>query len=305
MSDKTISNDITIANFHKLIDSIPSDSQSTKTLKILGGEPTLHPNISKIIAIGLIKFNQIQIFTNGIFSYKLRQLFLTYTPRLSFTFNIMTPGFLFNMKIKKLVTGNIMNLTKKTEVTLSLTIDPYTGSIGLMRLIPKDILDHIKNYRIGLSNPIAGQKNYYAFSDFPKIGDNLISLVNSINKINSKAKFLLNCGFTRCMFTTSQLKYLKTIGVTFNGWGCFGKSSSMDINPNQTAFHCFPLSTVNRKKITSSPVLTNTALINDRYKFWHRIETLICRKCPFYGHTPNKCPGPCIAFRMNNLTVSN
>jgi len=305
MSNKTITGNMSHSNFKKLISLMPRDSQSVKSLKILGGEPTLHPQISNLITTGLRKFQQIQIFTNGIFSNKLCQSFQSFVPRLSFTFNIMTPGFLYNMKTKKIVTENIIKLSKKTEVALSLTIDPNTVSEYLMHLIPKVILNNINHYRIGLSNPIADQKNYYFFSDFPKIGNNLSLLVDLIIKVNHKSKFLLNCGFTRCMFSRKQLDKLKKNGVELNGWGCFGKSSSMDVNPDLRAFHCFPLSTIKREKVVSSPIKNNSNFLNDRYIFWRKYESQICHKCPSYGHTPYKCPGPCIAFRMNNRNDSN
>lgn len=297
MQNEQQKKNISIEGFKKILGKIKKTT--TSTIKLLGGEPTLHPELETILRLSLKSFKDVQIFTNGIFSEERANKIEQYFPRLKITFNSMTPGFLLNHKIRKTVIDRVSNWSKKTKVTLSLTIDPLTNMNFLFNLIPPSALENVYGYRVGFSNPTAGDKNYYVFNDFPKMGKKLYDLVQIIKTHSPKAIISLNCGFTRCMFTNEEFKYLSK-HIRILGWGCFGKASSMDISTELDAFHCFPLSTKDRH-LTNATTLQKIDghLLLKRYEYWKKIYLQVCQTCPFYGHTSDKCPGPCIAFMMN------
>ena len=107
------------------------------------------------------------------------------------------------------------------------------------------------------------------------------------------------------MFNHKQYNNLIKQKVQFAGFGCFGKTSSMDITTNLDAFHCFPLANqtrihVDKKNKKIYPLYKlNTLLLKKRYNYWKKIYLNVCKKCKYYGHTPKDCPGPCIAFLVN------
>lgn len=270
------------------------------TVKLLGGEPTLHSRIDKIVDYSLKDFKYVQIFTNGIFSDVKAEMFKRHFPHIKFTFNVMTPGFQMNPKIRKMVMARILEFAPHTEITLSLTIDPATDIKFVLKTIGDRVIAVVNNIRIGFSNPTAGEPNYYSFEHFPKMGNQLYQLVKTAKEINPAIKLNLNCGFTRCMFTNEEYDWLIKNGLKIVGWGCFGKGSSMDIATNMTSFHCFPLSTKHRLPVQADSLpAIDKQLISKRYDYWKNIHQTICKNCPFYGHVPGKCPGPCIAFLMN------
>jgi hypothetical protein len=103
------------------------------------------------------------------------------------------------------------------------------------------------------------------------------------------------------MFTQDEYVYLKS-QVKEVGWSCFGKESSMDVAVDLTAFHCFPLSEHKRIDLTkTSYTKANEQFIRERMRLWSKLKSEICLRCPFYGFGGEKCPGPCLAFRMNEI----
>jgi len=300
MNTKTIDREMELINFKRIL--IKMKSLRIDTVKLLGGEPMLHSRLDQILALSLAHFPYVQIFSNGIFSDDKAMLVSKYFPRIKFTFNVTTPGFQLNQKIRQRVIRHITDFALKTEVTLSLTIDITTDIDFVVKTITKKVLRSAKHIRIGFSNPTAGKKNYYSFNQFPMMGKQLYKFIKTVRDAKTHAQLHLNCGFTRCMFTDEEYNYLTKQGLQFLGWGCFGKGSSMDIATNMSAFHCFPLSTKHRLSLTAhSLVKIDQTLMKKRYDYWGKINQKVCQKCPFYGHVPSKCPGPCIAFIINGV----
>jgi MoaA/NifB/PqqE/SkfB family radical SAM enzyme len=302
MNTETIDREMELINFQKILRKMKQ--KNIDTVKLLGGEPMLHSRISEIIKLSLKDFKYVQIFTNGIISDDQAVFLKQRLPSIKFTFNVMTPGFQLNPKIRNSVIKRILSFAPHTEITLSLTIDPATDVLFVLKTITEEVIMSAKQMRIGFSNPTAGEAKYYTFDQFPKMGNQLYQLVKRVKEINTGLNLHLNCGFTRCMFTEEQYYFLMKTGLHFLGWGCFGRESSMDIATNMTAFHCFPLSTRHRVPVSSSGLpIIDRKLISKRYDYWKEIYQNICKKCPFYGHVPGKCPGPCIAFLMNQVNT--
>lgn len=300
MSRKQTNREIPLQYFKQLLLRLKRSGTSFNTIKLLGGEPTLHSQFENIIELSLKHFSYVQVFTNGIFTQEKANFLKKFFPRIKLAFNLTTPGFLGNKKIHQLVLDYIKDFSSKTKITISITIDPDTDIKSLVKPIGMEIIKSVNLFRIGLANPIAREKNWYEFKNFRKIGRKLYTLVSHIRNINSRARFFLNCGFTHCMFTNSQYRYLKKNKTKIFGWGCFGKTSSFDINPDLTAFHCLPLSTQYRLSLSSNNLSqVNKQFILLQYKYWGNILVETCQKCKVYGHMPNKCPGPCIAFQIN------
>lgn len=166
MKNKSIDQEMAIDEYKKLLIRIKKSDKSIDTIKLLGGEPTLHTQFEKIIKISLKQFTFVQIFTNGIIEEK-RKIFLEqFFPRVKLTFNVMTPGMMFNKKIHKEVISCIDIFSQRTEVTLSLTIDPHTNIDLILNAIEKRTWASVFGFRIGFSNPVAGEKNLSFIDQF-------------------------------------------------------------------------------------------------------------------------------------------
>lgn len=303
MANKRIDRQMSLADFKKTVLKIKKQGKN-QNLKLLGGEPTLHSQFKEVINFGLQHLNHLQIFTNGIFNQSLTDFLISKTPQIAFTFNVMTPGFLLKPDLRKLITNNIQQLARKTKITLSLTLDMNTEIKPVFEAIGIKTLAKVSGFRLGFANPMAGEKNYYQFVSFPKMGKQLETIILLIRQSNQKAKIFLNCGFTRCMFNDQQYALFKK-EVISTGFGCFGKESAFDLQTDLTAFHCFPLSARNKIKTQHrSFSQVEKKLLQQRFAYWAKIKQEVCVQCPFYGFGKDQCPGPCLAFLMNNQTTN-
>ena len=299
MNSPVLMKEMDEARYNKILQKL-SKTGDNRAIKLLGGESTLHSKLFDLIDEALIKGRFVQIFTNGIIGKNKIERLSLYGNKVRYTFNVTTPGFLSNKAIHAEVIKNILILGKKSRVTLSMTIDPYFNH-ELFFKTTQSILSRVHNIRIGLANPIAGEKNQYTFSDFPKMGGILKKFINTARNNGFEGTFTPNCGFTRCMFTDKQYDYFKSQTI-ISGWGCFGKTSTMDIAVDMSAFHCFPLS--DHKRVDLSKISYKAAriqMMKERLVLWSKYKKDICLKCPFYGYGGLKCPGPCLAFCMNSI----
>lgn len=301
MNSTTLDREMKMSDYKKIIAKVTKGGLS-KSVKLLGGEPTLHSKLFEMLDIAMGKKLSVQIFTNGVMGRERVERLSSYGKRIGYTFNVMTPGFQMNEKLRNEVTSNMVLLGKKSKMTLSITIDPFFNHNQFFT-IASPVLPITNNIRIGFANPIAHTKNWYTFSDFPKMGGILEQFMRTARDKGFVGTFTPNCGFTRCMFTSEQFDYFKS-QTTFVGWSCFGKESSMDVAVDMSAFHCFPLSEHKRVDLTQiSYREAHKRLIKERMALWSTVKKDICLTCPFYGYGRDKCPGPCLAFTMNESSV--
>jgi len=273
-------------------------------VKLLGGEPTLHSRFDEAIRLSLKYFSRVQVFTNGIFSERVVSVLRNTSPRVGITFNVMTPGFLMNKGVAASVSKRIAEFAPVTDVALALTIDPHTNVPELMNHLAPLFANRIHTVRIGVSNPVAGEANTYSFEEFPRIGTLITELLDRIEAMGS-ARVSFNCGLTRCMFTSAQMEKMKGKNIRFYGWGCHGKKSSGDVSVSLEAFHCFPLAGSQRVSLRKESLAgADKKLLLQRHVYWNTIQLETCKKCPFHGPGIDQCPGPCIGFRMNALSLS-
>ena len=301
MSSTTLDKDMKIEDFKKILIKVTHNRHSN-IIKLLGGEPTLHSRLFEMLELTRKKKLFTQIFTNGVIGRERVDKLAELGNNIGYTFNVMTPGFQHNKTLQNEVVKNMTLLGRKSKISLSISIDPFFVDTQFF-LSTASLLPLIQNIRIGMANPIAKSKNWYQFSDFPKMGGILERFMRTARKSGFMGTFSPNCGFTRCMFTEEQYKYFKTQTKSI-GWSCFGKGSSMDIAVDMSAFHCFPLSDHKRIDLTKvSYKEANKRLIKERMILWSQFKKKVCLKCPFYGFGSEKCPGPCIAFQINEKSI--
>lgn len=301
MEGKQAKKEMSVTDFKTVLRKLKKE-KAVKTIKLLGGEPTLHTHFKEFINLAVKDFSHIQIFTNGVFSDEIAEFLEVHAPHIALTVNIMTPGFLLNPKIRAFVSQRIRVLSQKIRITLSLTFDMHTDMDAVFQALGPESLKLVHRFRLGFSNPVAGGRNFYEFSDFPLMGTQLVSVATRIRENNTKAGIILNCGLTRCMFTQTQFEILQE-SVELAGFGCFGKKS-FDLQTDLTAFGCFPLSNI-EKSTTRRRTFNRmqNEFLEKRFESWNKTRFEKCSTCPFYGIGKDKCPGPCLAFLSNSRVL--
>lgn len=276
------------------------------TLNLLGGEPTIHPFFPKIIKHALKNFFSIMIYTNGIFPPKVTETLRSLnTSRIKITFNISTPGFISNPKIRDAVLANIEEFAPKTEVTLAITdvFQSQTFAQSIFSHVNDSLLKKVYA-RLGFASPIAGEANYVTLDDFPNVGENFCAIITDLDRRGPPKGYKANTSLTPCMFNEKERQFLENHEVRLHS-DCHLEINDrwFTITSDLSTFKCYPLSMRERGKITKS---NDLPAIRDAYTVLqekYRSEWVLpkCKTCPFYGIGKGKCSGPCLAFRYNAL----
>jgi|GEM_PF-998864 len=281
-----------------------------KNAQLLGGEPTIHPQFSQLLELVLKTFYSIRIFSNGIFSEEVAQTIKSYTKRVGITFNIATPGFVFQPQVRSKVTENIKRLTQSNPVAISI-VSTFLGDdyLKIIDLIDKELYDRV-TVMLSLNLPEAYGINPYTIEQFPKIGQGIVKCVKYLQqqKIGRKLSFT-NSGLRPCMFKKEELAYLKRFDLSLEQYTCHDDEDLFTISFNQklSSYKCYPTSTREQLPINKK---TDLEIIKNKYlkitRDNERKYTLpYCQSCPFYGFAKNQCSGPCMGFRINALKITN
>lgn len=266
---------------------------SEMNLRLLGGEPTLHPNFIEIVEEALSQNFHIHLFSNCIMS-KEKADFLSTIPkeRLSILANI-SPQAKDSKKQMALRSYALEKLGEKISLGITITYPEFEYDF---------LIENIKRYklinkiRVGIAQPIVGHNNeYFDPSDYPKLGQAIVDMSSSCFKEDILIGF--DCGMTLCMFSEEELgKLMKTS----SGYSSVCKPI-IDIGPNHDVWSCFPLSEVLNTRLEN---FKNRREIVEKYeKLLAPYRSLGCmNKCLSCVYKKrNICNGGCIAHAMNSL----
>lgn len=205
-----------------------------KELKLLGGEPTLHPEFGRIISLGIEQGFSVTVFSNGIWTSEILKIVddKINSGKLSFVLNINEPKF--------------QTLEESTSQKECLMIVGNTARIGfniyndqfdiqfIAHLIEKYSLK--KSVRLGLAHPIVGSDNQFPNKEsLERIGNRLIQQLQLLEQKDILGAF--DCGFPICMFKEEDLGILFKCSTGFKSI-C---SPIIDVGIDLTAWPCFPL----------------------------------------------------------------
>ncbi len=227
--------EMSLADFKKLTKILRKNGIAT--LRLMGGEPTLHSRFEEIIKLALKEFAQILIFTNGLMPIKARRVIERNLERIGVNFNLDTPSFENDPQKRKEIISLIEKFAPYQKTNIGFTLsDLEKDYLKLFKGFKEDIWQRV-GIRFGLAKQNPGERPFFTKEDYLKIGAKIVILVESFKKMGIKDIFL-DCGLKKEMFTYLQKYYLSN-NVHLRGWGCEGKWSSFDITPDLLLFICF------------------------------------------------------------------
>jgi MoaA/NifB/PqqE/SkfB family radical SAM enzyme len=204
-------------------------------LKLLGGEPSLHPEFQRIVRAGLERGLKVTVFTNGLWPAQVMD-FVAQTDTVSFSF-------LFNV--------NEPHIQPKWESARQAESLALAGSRGMLGFnifrtdfdlrFGLELVDRFglkREIRLGLAHPIAGHANDFVKDrELPLLGERLLAQMEELEK--KDVLVALDCGFPLCMFPEDKLDRLVTSAKPGRYSIC---GPIIDVGPDLTAWPCFPLS---------------------------------------------------------------
>ena len=255
--------------------------------RLLGGEPTLHPNFSQMVEMALERGFRVVVFSNGHIPKEALNYLETISPdSLSLQVNILTDPECFN-GISAALAGVLSRL--KDRIIPGLSLDSPKTDPGLL-------LEIVKNYgtkhrvRLGIAHPKIEGDNHFLNPKYYKIAGEKIAVFYK-NALEAGIKVDFDCGFVPCMFPEWSYELLgdslRTIGMH-----C---SPIIDIMEDQTVVSCLPLSGLGSAQLTRE--LDATALrayFQEEYKHLRKISLFKdCQDCLF--KRSGFCLGGCLS----------
>lgn len=268
-------------------------NSNQRKIDILGGEPTLHPEFRVIVERLLEEGFGVQIFTNGIIPPKVLSYIKTIPAHKFHSVVNINPPEEYRESEWEVLERTLETLGE--SASLGLNIDAVDFSFSHIYELIKSY--NLKKYlRLGIAQPILGAANRYVpFHQYQDLTPRIMRLVQKANQRNVIVMF--DCGFTLCMFTPAQLGqlYLAQARISFH---C---NAAIDIGPDLTIWHCFPLSGVENIKLDK---YKDAQGVFDYYRkrmaSYRRMgASERCRDCRYLLR--GQCPGGCLAHTINRF----
>lgn len=217
------------------------------TIRLMGGEPTLHSQFSKVINYILSQDLKVHIFTNGLFNIGIANFLKSKGKDIKYSFNI-NPKNMYSEKNWRLINANLKLVTPFKNSLIGSVI--FKEEFKIDYLIDLVNRYSVKAVILRIGNPIIKKQNEFLyFKKHQTLAKNIIREIKKTDK--NKIKIVFGCGFSKNMFSKNQLEFLKNHQVINLGWGCDGNSGRFDIATDLSIFRCFPLSEWKSKKLSS------------------------------------------------------
>lgn len=261
-----------------------------KDLRLLGGEPTLHPLFADFVRAGREKGCAITVFSNGVMPDAALDVLAGLEPEICSVLINSSAAVRPAEKARQMETLKILGPRVSLGVTLTsadFSLRPQVEMIetfGLKRTI-----------RVGISNPTWGGKNRALHpKHYAAVGQALFE--NSFLTSQREIELDADCGFVRCMFGES-FEQLKQNGFQYTS-RC---APVLDFCTGRIIIPCFGLSGVIQADLNQ---FNNT---NEVFEFFQRKLQPYrsfgiypeCTNCPFFE--TKECSGGCLAARLQRL----
>lgn len=210
-------------------------------IKLLGGEPTLHSQLESVLRLILKKgFTQIKIFSNGIIAPGKIKLLEKYQKNITFIWNVNPPG-TYPAGVDRQIKETVSKFSSaKNVLGFNIYQTKYDPSF-IYRLL--DLMPHFKHVRIGIAHPIGDvphhldDGNHILIKDYPKVGAIIYQIIKKINRDYPAIKQIsLDCGYTPCLFTGSQLSAFRNMKAKIYFAPC---TDAVSVDSNLRLSSCF------------------------------------------------------------------
>ncbi len=269
-------------------------NNSINSLKLLGGEPTMHPYFIELIDLGLKNEFTVTVFSNGIWKNQHRlKLRDAQYKNIQYLINVNE-----NKDTKAHEKAQLVKTLEAVGEQVQLSFNIFRQDFDLTFL--QDVINTyglLRSIRVGLSSPIVGAGNSAInVSDLKHIGKRLIQQMTIMEAADILVEF--DCGFTYCMFEESDAATI----VQSTKYGLFSTCDFIgDVDYNLDVWPCFPLSNaphVNLEKYNKIEDIRN--YYKNKFSSIRSFgSTDECLQCKYLRR--NQCCGGCLARSIEEI----
>jgi len=226
---------ISLARFAEALDYL--DRSGIEQVRLLGGEPTLHPRFADLVQMVLERGKTLLVFTNGIIPSEALQ-----------TLAQVPPDRCIVLVNAKASSQHMDETTVRARRKRAIETLGSRCRIGFTIFSPRCDLEPLidlveatggqpdsRCIRLGLAQPAGDSNRFLHPKQYPLLGERIASFAERVAKKGIRIE--LDCGFVRCMFSDIDLARLSAAQATCS-WQC---SPVIDLDIDGTAYHCFPL----------------------------------------------------------------
>jgi len=268
-------------------------------LRLIGGEPTLHPEFCELVSLGISQGFHILVFTHGLLSDATCDFLAGLTNK--------DCSLLINMNSQSKARGSYQTLHEKRVSVLKRLNHMATPGFNIYSpdfdLLP--IFKAIETtgchpvIRLGLANPMLNGKNTFLHpKTYRFVGEKIAAYAELCRR--SGVHFEFDCGFVRCMFSDDDIEKLTESG-THPQFVC---SPILDLDIGNRVFYCFSLA--DQYIMALSPNLDALAMRKMLTEQSHLYRTAgiypTCSSCEF--KQAGTCSGGCLATTIRRFRVS-
>jgi len=282
---------MSVETYNKALDYLRRSE--IKQVRLLGGEPTLHPDFLKFVEKALEMNFDIMLFTNGLVTKNILD-YLESIPagRLSVLLNTIHPTDQDTRGIE--LQGKMMARLRGSVIA---GVNIYNSKQDLHYL-----LDYVsefnlkKEIRLGISHSVLSQNNVSLHpKEYHKTGYKIALLKESAIKNGIILGF--DCGFVPCMFPEEYLDLLSE-EIQRAGTCCH---PIIDMLSDGSFISCYPLNNLLKIQITQE--LNSKALIEHFEKALMPYSEVgiypFCTTCQLFK---NRCNGGCMSYKIQRYS---
>ncbi len=221
--------------------------------RVMGGEPTLHPNFIEILRMALDENFGIDVLSNATWTEKCGEFFNRIpSTHLRFLLNIDHPDS-YSPKIWTAVRRNMEMLRGRSGITLSFNLFEKRPQGDYII----DLADEfeIKHIRLSLSLPVLNAENsFLPIEELPQIVPYIMEFVEKAENRGIAVRF--DNAIPLCMFTNEQAGKLLLHGVIdlYRNARC---EPIIDIGPDLSVWSCFCLSSLANRRLEDFDTLAD------------------------------------------------
>ena len=280
-----------IGDFETRLDFL--DRSGIDQVRLLGGEPTLHPQFPGLIKRARARNKKIVVFTNGLMPER-PLVCLEELPAMECTVlvNVNEPTEAGEESFERQC-ATIRRLGERVLLGFNIYRTNFQPDFLLSLIAEAGCRPAV---RLGLAQPCLSRDNRYIHPhQYVAIGEKIVRFARVAARANVTVEF--DCGFVRCMFSDEDLKTLEALGADV-GWRC---NPILDVDIDGRVIHCYPLS-----RLGSLPLTPETDAPTLRSAFESRVRPYRqagvfqeCSTCPF--KRSGVCPGGCLAATIRRF----
>ena len=269
------------------------DRSGIDQVRLLGGEPTLHPQFPKLVELARARDKKIVVFSNGLMPEEVLACLET----------LPVAGCIVLVNVNDPAEAGDGTYERQRAAIRRLGERALLGfNIYRADFQPDFLLSLIDEagcrppVRLGLAHPcLSGDNRYIYPQQYVAIGKKIVRFARVA--ADSKVTVEFDCGFVRCMFSDEDLETLEALGADV-GWRC---NPILDVGIDGQVIHCYPLSRLGSLPLTSeldAPALRrHFEALTRPYRQAGVFKE--CSTCPF--KLSGVCPGGCLAATMRRF----